>query len=84
MNCKKALENLRFQGTVMQYDVRLCVFQLVHFYHQIPYRTSKKLHVVFYHKKRSMIELVSHLSCRNGSNVTPKAWVAIVKVYRGS
>lgn len=84
MNCKKALENLWFQSTVMQYDAFLCEFQLVHLYHQIPYRTSKKLYVVFYHKKWSMIELVSHLSCRNGCNVTSKARVAIVKVSRGS
>jgi hypothetical protein len=81
---QKGAGNLWFQSTVMQYDAFLCEFQLVHFYHQIPYRTSKKLYVVFYHKKWSMIELVSHLSCGNGSNVTPKARVAIVKVSRGS
>lgn len=46
-----ALENLWFQGTIMQYGTFLCESQLVHFYHQIPYRTSKKLYVVFYHDR---------------------------------
>ena len=35
MNWKKALDDLWFQGAVMQYDTFLREFQLVHSYHQI-------------------------------------------------